>query len=238
MPSWLPSWDYPPPDQHGFWDPVTATLQWCEEDYYATYYSAEVMNTLTNLMFWYCAWKGVKSCRRHGHDKVFELAYYGYFLVGVGSFMFHTSLKYPWQLVDELNMIYTTCLMGYASLSYARPLTVRVLLGTVSVAFCAFITVYYHYLQNPEFHQNVYAAMTLGLVIRSGYLMETNLRPRWRHSRETDRLQKEMDGTPLQPQHEQERLNKRDVKILNNMWILVVWGISVFLSGEQHAQRP
>jgi|ERR1700728_1134027 hypothetical protein len=31
MPSWLPSIPYPPPDQAGYWDPVTATLTWCEE---------------------------------------------------------------------------------------------------------------------------------------------------------------------------------------------------------------
>ena len=110
MPAWLPAVAYPPPDQPGFWDPVTSTLQWCEEvhesrqnhvpcvanslkDYYLTYYSAEIVNTLTNLMFIYLAYEGVKSCRKHGHDTVFEVAYVGYFLVGLGSFMFHSTLK-------------------------------------------------------------------------------------------------------------------------------------------------
>lgn len=58
-----------------------------------TYYSAEFINTLTNLMFIYLAYEGVKSCRKHGHDTVFEVAYFGYFLVGFGSFMFHSTLK-------------------------------------------------------------------------------------------------------------------------------------------------
>lgn len=31
MASWLPAIPYPPPDQPGYWDPVTSTLQWCEE---------------------------------------------------------------------------------------------------------------------------------------------------------------------------------------------------------------
>ncbi len=44
-------------------------------------------------MFIYLAYEGVKSCRKHGHDTVFEVAYYGYFLVGLGSFMFHSTLK-------------------------------------------------------------------------------------------------------------------------------------------------
>lgn len=105
MPAWLPSIPYPPPNQPGFWDPVTSTLQWCEEDYYITYYSAEIINTLTNLMFIYLAYEGVKSCRKNGHDTVFEVAYYGYFLVGFGSFMFHSTLKctYPILLFQSLN---------------------------------------------------------------------------------------------------------------------------------------
>ena len=34
---------------------------------------------------------------KQGHDTVFIVGYFGYFLVGVGSFMFHTTLKYPWR---------------------------------------------------------------------------------------------------------------------------------------------
>lgn len=189
------------------------------------------MNTLTNLMFWYCAWEGIKSCRRNGHDKVFEVAYFGYLLVGFGSFMFHTSLKYPWQLVDELNMIYTTCLMGYASLSYSKSTHFRIWLGVACILFCAAITAYYHYLQDPLFHQNVYAAMTVWLVFRSASQMETALRPRWRHTLESDRVAKEKKGLPVPSQAEQERTNQHDLDILYSMWVLVVWGVSVFLAG-------
>lgn len=189
------------------------------------------MNTLTNPMFWYCAWEGIKSCRRNNHDKVFEIAYYGYLLVGFGSFMFHTTLKYPWQLVDELNMIYTTCLMGYASLSYSRPTEFRLWLAVLCVLFCGFITAYYHYLQDPAFHQNVYAAMTVWLVFRSAWQMENTLRPKWRKSAEDDRVAKEKKGVVVLSREEQERINKRDLDILHNMWIMVAWGVSVFLAG-------
>ena len=114
MQSWLPAIAYAPLD-HGYWEPVTATLTWCEEvcpftmlqamrastlgrahgyqKYYATYYCAEVINTFTNLLFLYLSWAGINSCRKHGHDTVFAVAYFGYFLVGIGSFMFHTTLK-------------------------------------------------------------------------------------------------------------------------------------------------
>lgn len=189
------------------------------------------MNTLTNLMFWYCAYQGIRSCRRNGHDKVFEVAYYGYLLVGLGSFMFHTSLKYGWQLVDELNMIYTTALMGFASLSHRRSTTYQILLGVGSVVFCLGVTAYYHYIQDPDFHQNVYAAMTIWLVFRSAAKMENALRPSWRHSEEKDRLAKEKKGLPVLSREEQDMVNKRDLKMLHQMWSLVVWGVAMFLTG-------
>lgn len=182
-------------------------------------------------MYWYCAWKGVKSCEKNGHDTIFKIAYFGYFLVGFGSFMFHTTLKYPWQLVDELNMIYTTCLMGYASLSYARPARFRISLGLGCILFCAAITAYYHYLQDPLFHQNVYAAMTIWLVARSAYQMEFALRPKWRRSRESDRLKDQKRGLSVPTKQEQARRNKHDLELLKNMWILVAWGVTVFLAG-------
>lgn len=31
MPSWLPSIDYPPARDDGYWAPITSTLDWCEE---------------------------------------------------------------------------------------------------------------------------------------------------------------------------------------------------------------
>jgi dihydroceramidase len=51
MPSWLPSIPYPPDREDGYWAPITSTIDWCEENYYATPYSAEIVNTLTNLSF-------------------------------------------------------------------------------------------------------------------------------------------------------------------------------------------
>jgi hypothetical protein len=81
------------PDPNGYWLPVTATINWCEEDYYATRYAAEFVNAFTNLLFFSIGVKGVLSCRRNGHDGVFHIAYLGYLTVGLGSFLFHATLK-------------------------------------------------------------------------------------------------------------------------------------------------
>jgi dihydroceramidase len=80
-------------------------------------------------------------------------------LVGSGSFAFHSTLKCkasalqywyfetnlsdPMQLVDELSMIYTACLMCYATFSFSQSKTVRRVLGTSLLSLAVFITVCY-----------------------------------------------------------------------------------------------
>lgn len=137
----------------------------------------------------------------------------------------------PWQLVDELNMIYTTCLMAYASLSYSRSTSAQIALGVFLSLLCAGITVYYHYIQDPTFHQNVYAALTVFIVFQSVYRMEFTLRPSLRKSEEKHRKERELQDDPLKAKEENEYENKRDLEILNTMWLLVACGLSVFLGG-------
>jgi dihydroceramidase len=63
------------------------------QDYYATIYSAEIVNATTNLMFVYLSYKGIRNCIRNGHDAVFLVSFLGYLIVGLGSFLFHSTLK-------------------------------------------------------------------------------------------------------------------------------------------------
>lgn len=90
----------------------------------------------------------------------------------------HTDFtKDPMQLVDELSMIYTTCIMVYAVFSFNQSVLFRQILALGLVSLCAFITAYYHYLQDPTFHQNAYALLTAVVVFRSMYIMEVSIRP-------------------------------------------------------------
>lgn len=242
-----------PPSKVGFWSPVTSTLNWCEEDYYATVYSAEIVNTMTNLLFMWLGIKGIISCRRNQHDQIFLVSFCGYLLVGTGSFLFHSTLKCkcpihgelylitgntdhiacidPMQLVDELSMIYTTCLMCYASFSYSRPFGIRLFLAIALLGLAVFITLYYHYLQDPAFHQNAYALLTTVVLVRSIYTMEVRLRPRWRKSSEEDRLAREKEGLPVPSKERQQYENVRDLKTLKTMWVMVAYGLTMFLGG-------
>jgi dihydroceramidase len=118
----LPSIPYPP-EQDGWFSPVTSTLDWCEEvrlqhhciarasadflkNYVVTQYAAEIINTLTNLLFMYLAAKGIRNCLKNGHDTVFLVAFIGYLLVGTGSFLFHATLKCMLSVVSILDVQY------------------------------------------------------------------------------------------------------------------------------------
>lgn len=230
MPSWLPSISYPP-EQEGYWAPITSTLDWCEENYYATQFSAEIVNTLTNLLFIYLAFKGMFNCWNHGHDRIFFITYFGYLLVGSGSFAFHSTLKYPMQLVDELSMIYTTCLMFWATFSHGRSQTVQIVLAISSASLAVFITGYYHYLQDPTFHQNAYALLTAIVLFRSMFVMEMNLRPRFRKQLGDHLEGKESTIAAAAHRAEQKQKDDRDQEILRVMWTMIAVGLSVFLGG-------
>jgi len=223
----LPSFEYPrAKSEDGYWAPVTSTINWCEEDYYATIYSAEIVNTLTNLVFVYLGSKGIRNCLKYEHDSVYLVAFAGYLLVGVGSFAFHSTLKYPMQLVDELSMIYTACLMCYATFSFSQSRLVRQLLGVGLASLAIFITLYYHYLQDPDFHQNAFAILTALILFRSMYVMEVNIRPSLK--KKYGSVSQKFEGLSTS-----ERLAnaQRDTKILNEMWLMVGIGLSIFLGG-------
>ena len=133
-------------------------------------------------------------------------------------------------------MIYTTCLMIYAGLSYSQSTSFRIVLGTLLIALCIFITAYYHYLQDPTFHQGIYALLTAFIVFRSMFIMEFTLRASFRKTEEKHMLELQI-SSPKSPaedrkrKDEQRRLNARDADILRRMWIFVAFGLSTFLTG-------
>lgn len=138
--------------------------------------------------------------------------------------IFTTPRTDPMQLVDELSMIYTTCLMNYATFSFSRSPRFRIALASALTFLASFITVYYHYLQDPTFHQTAYAILTIIVFFRAVWVMEINMRPRFKKSRTgTGREEKRT--------REQRREDLRDRDILQRMWTMIAWGLSIFLGG-------
>ena len=128
-------------------------------------------------------------------------------------------------------MIYTTCLMVYASFSYSRDRAFRIVLAVSLVGLSLFITLYYHYLQDPAFHQIVYAVLTIIVVVRTIFIMERTLRPSLRPSVKKLSQERRSEASDLPGKEVQARFDIRDKAILMKMWSLVAFGVSMFLGG-------
>lgn len=171
---------------------------------------AEIVNSLTNLFFVYLASIGISSCIRNNHPRVFLVAFASYLIIGIGSFLYHASLRYWMQLLDELSMIYTTCILFFAVFSHGRSKSGQILLLLFIVSLAAFITGYYYHIKDPLFHQNMFALLTATVVLRSIYIMEKILRP------QADLKTK---------------LGRRNAQILQAMWVMIGCGISAIALG-------
>lgn len=100
---------YPPQPDSGFWGNTTALIDWCEENYVVSPFIAEWSNTISNFMFMLVASYSTYSAIKNKMEVRFIIIGSMFFLVGVGSWLFHMTLKYRYQLLDELPMVYATC---------------------------------------------------------------------------------------------------------------------------------
>jgi dihydroceramidase len=128
------------------------------------------------------------------------------------------------QLLDELSMVYTTCIMFYALFSRGESRLNKTLIFLFTASLAIFITGYYHYLKDPSFHQGAFSSLTAFVVFRSMYLMEVKLRP----SRRVKPGESGQTG-PVHP--DQARKDERDIKILRTMWQLVACGVGSVVGG-------
>lgn len=61
-----------------------------------------MMNVIwTGFCTVYLSAKGIANVRRQGLDLRYLLGWVGLGVVGVGSFAFHATLQWKWQLADE-----------------------------------------------------------------------------------------------------------------------------------------
>lgn len=91
------------------------------------------------------------------------------------------------------------------------------------VSLAVFITLYYHYLQDPTFHQNAYALLTAIVLFRAIYVMEVNIRPRFRS--------KEREAADPHARQNREREDAKAQDMLRTMWKMIASGLSIFLGG-------
>ncbi|KAJ3100955.1 Alkaline ceramidase 3 [Phlyctochytrium bullatum] len=150
----------------GHWGKPTSTLDWCEENYIVSYYIAEFWNSLSNAFYTNLAVLGLFLCYKIGAETRAYLAFLSLFVVGVGSFLFHATLLFETQMMDELPMIYCGCILVYnITLTFPSKLSEKVV-GLVLASYGLLVTVLYLYIQNPVFHQVCYALLVSIMVFQ------------------------------------------------------------------------
>ena len=95
-----------PGDEVGFWGPPSSTINWCETNYEVNYYIAEFWNTITNLGMIIPPIYGLLNCRKLGIEARYTFSFIMNLLVGIGSWMFHMTLTFEMQLLDEIPMMW------------------------------------------------------------------------------------------------------------------------------------
>ncbi|KAJ3076377.1 Alkaline ceramidase 3 [Podochytrium sp. JEL0797] len=152
-----------PAGNDGHWGEVTSTLDWCEENYLITPYLAEFWNSTSNILFVIGTLIGlasIQSARITETRTVLSLLSVAG--IGIGSFLFHGSLWYETQMMDELPMIYGCCVMVYANLRVFpetnTPTSNRLLALGLSI-YAVAVTVMYLHLNNPVFHEVCYGLL-------------------------------------------------------------------------------
>ncbi|KAF9425467.1 Alkaline ceramidase 3 [Podila epigama] len=91
-------------DRIGYWSPNTASVDWCENNYVVSYFIAEFWNTISSLFIILLGELGLYLCPTK--ELRFNVTFRTISIVGIGSTLFHGTLRHKMQLLDELPMIY------------------------------------------------------------------------------------------------------------------------------------
>jgi dihydroceramidase len=116
--------------------------------------------------------------------------------------------------------------MFYAIFSHGKSTLSSTCLFLFTTILAIFITTYYHYLQDPVFHQNMFALLTVIVVFRSIYAMEVTLRSSLKRKRKPD----SRPGLVVLST-EEARKDARDFAILRMMWKMIACGVASVAAG-------
>lgn len=145
----------------GYWEPHTASIDFCEENYAYSIYIAEPLNTVSALPIalagvW-SLWLTPPSLRWPR----FILCWVAFMIVGIGSMALHATLRRPGQALDEIpmvlaNLCFAFCLKLPDEADAPRLIAMLLVIGT------ALVTVYLVY--------EVYVVFFLSYAIVVAYL--------------------------------------------------------------------
>lgn len=130
-------------------------------------YIAEALNTTTNSVFILIALWFIYTVISQKLERRFILTGLGFALVGVGLWLFHMTLRYQHQLLDELPMIYATCIPCWSAFSEFQLKRKSWYIGAIIFFASNLLTSIYLYLKDPTIHQTAYGLLNAIIVYKS-----------------------------------------------------------------------
>ncbi|KAJ1917370.1 hypothetical protein H4219_003237 [Mycoemilia scoparia] len=109
------------PEGYGYWGKITSSVDWCEENYEHSHYVAEFFNSYSSFAMIVLGEIAVRmNCTNY---IAFTIMARTITLVGIGSFMFHATLKYHMQMLDEVPMLWAILCAFYIQTKYRYKIT-------------------------------------------------------------------------------------------------------------------
>jgi dihydroceramidase len=102
---------------HGPLGKVDASIDWCETNFAVCYFIAEFWNTLSNIFYVIIALWGLLMVFGRGYERRNALLFFGYFIIGIGSALYHGTLLFQFQILDELPMMIGVLTMVWSCLA-------------------------------------------------------------------------------------------------------------------------
>lgn len=144
-----------------------ALIDWCEENFKVVWFIAEFFNTTSNIIFIYLSVLGFLACRKYNYPLRFYLSFLSLGVVGVGSALFHGSLTYWTQLLDEVPMIWGSGVFLYSCFQIQKHKSYGNWLTVLLVGYCVWVTVTYLLNRDDDFFQTAYGLMAGTITIKS-----------------------------------------------------------------------
>ncbi|KAL4940508.1 hypothetical protein BDV06DRAFT_18951 [Aspergillus oleicola] len=155
-----------------FWGPPTSNSNFCEEDYEQTRYTAEFINSLSNIVYIIYGIYGLRKLRqKRNADPLRSLPYWGLVAVGVCSTAFHVSMKYYTQMMDDLSMLFATTPVLHRVLTVHSNRRDSTILAIIFGSLLAALIAYHIVTDELILHFLAFAGMIITIGVRTMQLV-------------------------------------------------------------------
>ncbi|KAL4784278.1 ceramidase [Aspergillus varians] len=158
-----------------FWGPPTSNSK---SDYELTRFIAEFINSLSNLVYIIYGVQGLRKLRHKPNaDFLRSLPYWGLMAVGICSAIFHISLKFHTQMMDDLSMLFATTPVLHRVLTVNSNRRDSTISALILGSLLTLLIVYHVMTDEFIFHVISFGAMVVVIGVRTMQLVHTRTSP-------------------------------------------------------------